>query len=153
MIMGARTPLGKFINTSWRNMNLRAGKYRHLGTVAKNKCYKNVFIEFSFNEFKAWCKVHEDTIFNLKRPSIDRVNKDKNYTVDNIQIIELRLNIGKDKTVFKDGYGRCWTCRLYKPELEFCKDRRRPNGRTSLCKVCDKRRKQLNKETANNGSY
>lgn len=46
---GTRTPIGKFIHTSWTNLNIRAGngKYRHLKTTDKNKCYDNIFIIFS----------------------------------------------------------------------------------------------------------
>lgn len=31
-----RTPIGKFIHNKWTNLNIRAGKYRHLQTKSKN---------------------------------------------------------------------------------------------------------------------
>lgn len=92
-----RTPIGKFINSAWTNMNIRAGKYRHLGNAQKNKTYKDINIEFTREEFKTWCLSKESYILSLKRPSIDRKNSYKNYTLENIQILELDKNIQKKR--------------------------------------------------------
>jgi len=88
-----RTPLNRFIKSSWTNMNIRAGKYRHLQTENKCKVYANVKILFTREEFKSWCILNSELILNLKRPSIDRIDSKKDYSLDNIQIIELLENI------------------------------------------------------------
>ena len=88
-----RTPIGKFIHSSWGNLNIRAGKYRHLQTKNKCKTYENINIEFSRKEYKEWCLKHKEHILSLKRPSLDRINSNLNYTLNNIRIIELSENI------------------------------------------------------------
>lgn len=95
--MKKRTKIGAFIHSSWTNMNIRAGKYRHLQTKNKCKNYENIIIEFNLNEYKEWCLKREKYILSLERPSLDRINSLKNYKLENIQIIELKQNISKKK--------------------------------------------------------
>lgn len=92
-----RTPLSKFVKSAWTNMNIRAGKYRHLGSASKHKCYVGIYIEFSREEFKTWCAQHLELILKLKRPSVDRIDSTKNYSLENLQIVELSENL-KRKT-------------------------------------------------------
>lgn len=127
-------------------MNIRCGKYSHLRTEKKCKNYKNISIEFTREEFKNWCKKNEKTILSLKRPSIDRINNYKNYSLDNIQVIELKHNIRKDKTVFNDVSGVCFRCKKSKPLNEFVKDNRRQNGLTNICKKCENLRNKARYE-------
>jgi len=96
--MGRRTKIGNFIHSSWTNINIRCGKYKHLQNVDKCKSYKSVKIEMTRDEYKDYCIENRDNILSLKRPSIDRIDSSKNYSLDNIQIIELRDNISKKKT-------------------------------------------------------
>lgn len=133
-----RTPIGKFIHTSWINLNIRAGKYRHLQTIKKCRSYQYIEIEFNRVEFSTWCKERQSDILSLARPSVDRKDSTKNYSLDNIQIIELSANIRKDKTVFVDGQGTCFRCHKIKSEAEFVVDKRRANGRTSVCLSCER---------------
>ena len=121
-------------------MNTRAGRYRHLQTEEKCLTYADVSIEFSREEYKAWCLSREQEILSLNRPSLDRKDKSKNYTIENIQVIELALNIRKDKTVFDDKSGRCFVCTEIKSIEEFCADKRRANGKTSICLSCENKR-------------
>lgn len=95
--MEKRTKEAKFIKNSWTNMNLRCGKYKHFGNKAKNRCYENISIEFSRDEYKKWCLERKNLILKLNKPSIDRINSNKNYSLDNIQIIELEDNIKKKR--------------------------------------------------------
>ncbi len=136
-----RTPIGQFIHTSWANMNVRCGKYTHLQTKKKCKTYAGISIEFTRREYKEWCIERENKILILKRPSIDRKDKTKNYSIDNIQIIELSANIRKDKTIFDETHGTCYSCLERKKLHLFAKDNRRQNGRSTICKLCDNRRK------------
>lgn len=93
-----RTPIGKFIKYSWTNLNIRAGKYKHLQTKNKCKVYENISIEFTREEYKNWCYNNKELILSLKRPSLDRKDSNKNYSLDNIQVIELLENIKKKKS-------------------------------------------------------
>lgn len=137
-----RTPIGKFIHNSWTNLQIRCGKYKHLNTKLKNKNYKNISIEFSFSEYKNYCIENKEYILSLKRPSLDRINNKNNYSINNIQIIELSENIIKDKTVFKYNKGICSKCKIEKELHLFCIDKRRISGRSSICKHCDNKRKR-----------
>lgn len=91
--MGKRTPIGKFIHSTWANLNIRAGKYRHLRTESKCKCYDTIKIEFNRNEFKDWCLKNQSNILSCTRPSIDRIDVNGHYTLENIRVIELFDNI------------------------------------------------------------
>jgi hypothetical protein len=96
-----RTLIGKFIHTTWTNLNIRSGKYKHLQTgKTKNKCqkYHNVKICFTREEFKNWCYKNETSIKLCVRPSINRKNSDLDYTLENIEVIELVDNIRLKQT-------------------------------------------------------
>lgn len=91
--MGKRTEIGYFIHKSWTNMNLRAGKYKYLTSTPKNKCYSNVNVNITREEYKQLCIKNKDLILSLKRPSVDRIDSFKDYTLNNIRFIELSDNI------------------------------------------------------------
>ena len=142
-----RTVVGKFVHTTWINLNVRCGNgiyHKHCEenpeTKEKSKHYENVEILFSRLEFKEWCWKNQAIIEGLIRPSIDRLDKRKSYSIDNINIIELKHNIRKDKTVFIGGTGVCFVCNKTKKETDFIKDQRRQNGRRSICLSCENER-------------
>lgn len=139
--MGKRTPIGYFIHKTWANMNIRCGKYKYLQTKNKCKTYKNINILFTREEYKNWCYEHKDLILSLQKPSIDRINNKKDYFLENLQIIELKENMRKDRTVFTDTTGVCYRCKQTLPLEIFCKDARRQNGLTNICKPCERLRK------------
>jgi len=133
--------INRFIKSKWTNMNIRAGKYRHLQT--KDKClhYNGINILFNREEFSKWCFTQKDLILKLMRPSIDRIDNLKDYTFDNLQIIELTLNIGKEKLKHINGYCVCSCCNIKKPTEDYSKDsRRKIIGRNTICKICDNKR-------------
>lgn len=135
-------------------MNLRAGKYRHLQTKSKCLSYADISIEFTRDEFKTWCLVQEQFIFSLKRPSIDRIDKSKNYSLSNIQIIELTANIAKDKLKVRNSVCECFKCKLIKPIVEFAKDKRRQTtGKTTICIECERIRCREKYHRLKNGSH
>ena len=93
-----RTPIGKFIHSSWGNLNVRCGKYKHLRTENKCRSYESIKIEFTREEYKDWCLANDELILSLSRPSLDRIDPDKNYSLDNIRVIELVDNISRKRT-------------------------------------------------------
>tara|TARA_R110000868_G_scaffold51567_7_gene163210 strand:+ start:87 stop:518 length:432 start_codon:yes stop_codon:yes gene_type:complete len=141
--MEKRTPIGAFIHSSWINLNIRAGKYKHLQTVNKCKTYKDVLISFTREEYKELCILNKESILNLKKPSLDRIDKNLGYDLSNVQFIELADNIRKDKTSFKNGSGKCSICKEIKLQELFTKDNRRAVGRSSICKMCHNKRRRL----------
>ena len=144
--------VSKFYNNAWSNMNIRCGKYTHLQTKDKCKSYVDTKILFNQEDFKKWCWNQKNLIESLNRPSIDRIDKNKHYSLDNLQIIELFDNIRKDKTVFTNTHGVCFKCKEKLTLDKFVKDRRRKNGLTNICKPCEKlrqRKKYEQKQTEN----
>lgn len=95
-----RKPISKFIKSSWTAMNIRCGKYKHTQSseqIVKNKRYEGIKIEFTRDEYKDWCLKQQEYILSLSRPSVDRLDSNKNYSLINIQIIELVDNIKKKR--------------------------------------------------------
>ena len=102
---------------------------------SKNSCYENVKMLISKEDFVEWFMKND-----FAGASVDRINKDGNYTLDNIQLIPLAINIAKDKMKAKDGFCVCYACGKEKPLAAFATDNRRSNGHATLCRDCDKAR-------------
>ena len=140
-----RSLIGKFIHTAWTALNIRCknGTYHHLRTVDKCKTYENILILFSYAEFKAFCFNNEALIKTMQRPSIDRINSKKHYSLDNIRIVELIDNSGREQRKAKNGECVCCRCGKTKLLTDFCKDNRTLSGRSTRCKSCDAVRNAL----------
>lgn len=87
--------VNRFVKSTWANLNIRCGKYRHLQTKNKCKSYINISIKSTRKEFRDWCFSKRFEIETFERPSLDRVDSSKDYSLDNIQILELADNISK----------------------------------------------------------
>lgn len=133
-------PLNKFIKSAWTCMNVRCGNGKYRIRSSKNYSYESVMVLITRDEFREWCESRRDTILSLSRPSIDRIDKKRGYEAGNMQVLELAENIRKDKTVFAEGFGRCYVCRQIKPEDDFVRCHRRMNGRTTICRECERKR-------------
>jgi hypothetical protein len=135
----SRPPIAGFINRSWVGMNTRAANGTH--READRKYYDNVMIMVSRADFAAWCRSQEAHILSLERPSIDRIDPRGHYELKNMQVIEFRVNCGKDKkSPFENGRCVCRICRVEKNFLEFAKDSSCLLGRSSRCTVCERNR-------------
>ena len=140
-MISKRTVVGKFVHTTWGNLQSRCANGKYWRDTPKNRSYCNVLLLIEREDFKTWCWQQQNRIESLNRPSLDRIDSNKNYTIDNIQIIELEQNIAKNKLTFTDTHGRCFSCKKTKPIDDFARDNRRMmTGRTTICKICDNTR-------------
>ena len=103
----------------------------------KDLCYKNINVKITKEEFIKWFMPKD-----FKGCSIDRIDRNKDYELQNMQVIPLSENISKDKIKAKDGYCECFRCKQVKPIEEFAVDKRRANGHATICKKCDVERKK-----------
>ena len=58
----------------------------------KNKAYKGIEFNLDKETFIKWFQERD-----FENASVDRIDKNKGYTMDNIQLISLAENIRKDK--------------------------------------------------------
>ena len=142
-----RTKIGAFVRTTWTNLNVRCRNslYRYLAGN-KSKTYADVSIFITRDEFKKWVLENQqqiEAIEAMARPSIDRKDKNRDYTLDNIQAMELGDNVRKDKVKSSDWFCRCSRCGETKAEHFFARDKRRQNGHSTLCRECDNARRAV----------
>lgn len=97
-------PLRRLRTRMWNNINHRTinGKYpdwNNRGTSAYLR--KGIMLKLSREEFNAWFSRQHASILKLwedgEKPSIDRIDPQGHYQLDNIQIISLRENMQKAK--------------------------------------------------------
>lgn len=92
----------------WNTINQRTinGKYANQPSVTRNPqnmsyFKKNIRIDVSQEDFFDFCSDNEQKILQMMvdglRPSIDRIDVDGHYTLENIQIISLAENLSKDR--------------------------------------------------------
>ncbi len=98
-----RGTIQHFIKYRWKELNRRTVN----GTQSKrldryeNSGYKKkaIRLEITKAEFKEWCYSNLQIIQNLYSlgltPSIDRIDNSRNYSRDNMQILEVRANKAK----------------------------------------------------------
>lgn len=106
----------------------------------KNRKYKGIKMMIDKDTFIKWFMDND-----FEGASVDRIDKTKHYSMDNIQLIPLDENIRKDKVKAKNGTCECFRCRQVKPIEQFVKDKRRKNGYSTICKKCDVERKSHRK--------
>ena len=86
----------------WTTLNQRTINGAHPVTSRRNMAYmeKGVRLEITKEEFDSWVDFHWLAIEQIYAyggtPSIDRKDPDGHYTPENMQILELKENIGKD---------------------------------------------------------
>lgn len=109
----------------------------------KNKRYKGVEFNLDKEEFIRWFQKND-----FEHASVDRIDKNKGYTMDNIQLIPLIENIRKDKVKCKNGRCVCYVCGEEKEIELFVKESRRVNGYSTICKSCEVKRTRLRRKDA-----
>lgn len=102
---------------------------------AKNKSYKKIEIKVNREDFIKWYMP-----LDFEGASVDRIDKNGDYELSNMQVIPLRDNIRKDKIKEHDGLCECYRCHKTKPISQFVKDKRRLNGHSTICIECEKER-------------
>lgn len=88
------------------------------------------------DEFVEWFMAND-----FEGASVDRIDSNGDYSMENIQLIPLAENIRKDKVKANNGMCECAKCHEIKPIDLFVVDKRRGNGHGTICKKCDSRRK------------
>ena len=123
-------------------------RYRTTHTeTSKNTAYKGVEFNLDKETFIKWFQERD-----FEHASVDRIDKNKGYTMDNIQLIPLAENIRKDKMKAKNGYCVCFRCKQIKPLQDFVKESRRINGYSTICKICERKRVLERKNKEKQGS-
>lgn len=102
----------------------------------KNKCYSGIKMLVDKETFVDWFMKND-----FEGASVDRIDRTRDYSLDNIQLIPLAENIRKDKVKAENGNCECYKCKQTKPLHLFAKDKRRENGHSTICKECDSKRK------------
>ena len=106
----------------------------------RNRHYRGIRMLIDKDTFVKWFMVND-----FEGASVDRIDKTKDYSLDNIQLIPLAENIAKDKIKSKDGMCECYVCKEIKPLELFAVNKRSTTGRKTICKECDSKRKSIRK--------
>ena len=102
----------------------------------RNRKYQGVKMLIDKESFITWFMAND-----FHGASVDRIDNTKDYTMDNIQMIQMSENRVKDRIKEKDGVCECFSCKEVKPIELFALDKRRKNGHSTICKCCDSKRK------------
>ncbi len=94
----AAHPAHRFAKVTWTCMNVRCGNGRYRIDNSKNRSYGSVLIRFTRAEYYEWCRQNVADIISKRRPSIDRIDPDGDYSLDNIRVLELSENSKRRRT-------------------------------------------------------
>lgn len=101
-----RNPYENLIRNRWNSINQRTvnGKYTTSPSAVscpqlKSYREKGIMLEMSFEGFRAWMlaneTLHNEIVATGDKSSIDRIDDDLGYSLDNIALISLHSNIEK----------------------------------------------------------
>lgn len=104
----AEDPCHYYTENTWRTLNQRcvSGCYSNSPSVLASKqmqAYhkKNIRLEMTKDELRTFWYANEekvkDIILSGGIPSIDRIDDDKHYSLDNVQILDRKENLHKSK--------------------------------------------------------
>ena len=112
------------IGRLWRNLKARC----ETGKDPKAKYYlgRGIKNELTLNDIKSlWDR---DKAEHMRQPSLDRINGDNNYTLENCRFVEMRENRRGPQRWFQHNYKkiRCKFCRRWCEQKrqwqQFCSD-------------------------------
>lgn len=72
--------------------------------------------------------------------TVDRDDNKGHYEEGNLKLIPGPLNNRKDRYIGVAGFNRCYAYRKVKPMEEFVNDKRRHNGKSTICILCERAR-------------
>lgn len=98
----------------------------------KNAKYKGVEVRVTRDEFIPWFQARD-----FEGCTVDRIDCKGHYELSNMQVITKLQNITKDHVKHREGYCECFSCKEVKPSEAFSTDKRRANGKATICKACD----------------
>jgi len=87
----------------WTTLNQRCVNGKHFRDTQRNSSYKkkSILLEITKEEFDSWVDsvwTEFERIYSSgKTPSIDRIDNAIGYRLSNIRVIDLRLNMSKDR--------------------------------------------------------
>ena len=87
----------------WTTLNQRCVNGAHFNDTPKNSAYKKkkLLLEITKQEFIDWVDAvwskFESLYSSGKTPSIDRIDNSIGYRISNMQVIDLKINMAKDR--------------------------------------------------------
>ena len=87
----------------WTTLNQRCVNGSHFHDTPRNAAYKRkkLLLEITKQEFDDWVDTvwsdFESLYFSGKTPSIDRIDNSIGYRISNMQVIDLNVNMSKDR--------------------------------------------------------
>jgi hypothetical protein len=93
-------PLNKFIRTTWGNLNRRTinGARPDRNTRGSRRYIDlGIRLEFTREEFVAWCRSRRELILGMQQPSIDRIDPASHYELANMRIIPRAENAAQGR--------------------------------------------------------
>jgi hypothetical protein len=109
--------------------------------IKRDKFYKKYETSFNAEQFINWGLKNRPV--GLKKPSIDRIDNNKGYSLDNIRWLEISDNLRRQtQDMVEEGYRRCPKCKKIYPATPqyFNKKINKPSkhGVDGKCKKCRK---------------
>lgn len=87
----------------WQTLNQRCANGANRVNSRRNEAYakKGVNLELTKEQFNEWVDKNWETFRALyesgRTPSIDRIDNSRGYAIDNMQVIDLKQNMRKDR--------------------------------------------------------
>ena len=93
--------VNRFKSTRWKDLNRRTVNGYGRKLKQSSHLRKGIRVEITKEEFYAWCESQRVLIESLNakglRPSLDRINSNGNYELNNIRIIPHRDNVNEGR--------------------------------------------------------
>jgi hypothetical protein len=116
-----------FATQTWNSLQRRTtnGTRPNWGADREERYLRRgIRLEMTRTDYYSWCQNHREDILSLYNsndtPSIDRINSDGHYSIDNIRVIPEPVNAGGGRETIKEQYSKKVTgVSLAGPTVEF----------------------------------